>query len=328
MQVETTEYKKSYTCNGTGPYPITFTITTDDDGNATNVEAVILDADGVQGDPLTLDSGDIDTTGLNVYTNDSYDNTNTIVIYRKMPFTVSYDIDEGGSIGAEALEDEIGTIYMHMQELDEKNDRAMQIGLSDDDLDMTLPNAAERAGKYLAFNAESLPIAADGTPDVPCTAALATVLDDETIADALTTMGFSSFFQTLIESATAEALRTLLSVYSTTEIDAKLEFNSLHQASATQDDVFEALKDFIPEVDDEIQISGGVGCDNNVSANVTYVLSSAKRTGTSEITVYGIKQGAGLTSALWSEACTEDDTTRMGEGAVDSHTSIAWLGTA
>jgi hypothetical protein len=188
MQVETTEYKKTYTCNGTGPYPITFAITTDDDGNATNIEAAILDPDGVQSSPLTLASGDLDTTGLNAYTTDSYDSNYEITIYRKMPFTVDYDIDEGGVLGAENLEDEIGTIYMHLQELDEKDARALQISVTDTERDMTLPIEATRANMVLGFDADGKPVASASSAGITVGSEMEDVVSAATLEEAIARM--------------------------------------------------------------------------------------------------------------------------------------------
>lgn len=221
--VSSTTKKVTYTCNGTGPYPITFTTSLDVDGNCENLEAIITDSDGVE-TTLTMDSGDLTATLLNCYTADSYDNTNTITIYRKMPYTQTTDLIRGGSLSLEALEDMFDEIYMHLQELDEKNDRAMQTAIADSDVDQTIPNEADRAGKFCAWNDDGEVIAADNVDtNVPVTAAMQTVLDDETIAAARTTLEVYSKSENEpdeIIAAGSEALKCVIVEIGTWNMDA------------------------------------------------------------------------------------------------------------
>ncbi len=82
-----------------------------------------------------------------------------------------------------------------------------------DTADMTaLPAKVDRASQLLAFDASGNPIASAGTGGAPTSTFMATVLDDLTAADALTTLGVSAFSQTLLDDATASAALTTLGV--------------------------------------------------------------------------------------------------------------------
>lgn len=82
---------------------------------------------------------------------------------------------------------------------------ANEIAVSD------LPKLADRASKYLAFDAGGQPIAsAAPSGGTPVSAFMATVLDDVDGPAALSTLGFSAYVKTLVAAATAAAFRGLI----------------------------------------------------------------------------------------------------------------------
>lgn len=190
MAVPTTTKKVPYTCNGsTGPYPITFSITSDADGNATNLGVLIRDSLGVE-TPLDLTTG-YTVSGLNVYTVANYDNTNTVLLYRIMPFTRNVDNENGGEWDADQYDDEQDAIYMHLQELQEIFTRNLYAKISETIVSLELPLLSELANNLLGFAADGTPI-----PAVGITAAVSTfmetVLDDTSAAAALETLGLTA----------------------------------------------------------------------------------------------------------------------------------------
>lgn len=214
--ITSTLKRKQYTCNGTGPYPITFDCTTEG-GNATNVAAVVtLTATGAWVADLTLSGGGLTTTLLNAYTTTSYDNTHTITLYRTMPFTQLRDMVKNGTLSLETLETIVDEIYLHLQDLDYKTDRAVVVPIHDETVDMEGQTKSDRASKVQAFNSDGEPIAVEITYNAGLVTAFAeTLLDDTTAGAMLTTLGVSAFIQTLLNDADAATARTTLGAAAT-----------------------------------------------------------------------------------------------------------------
>jgi len=72
------------------------------------------------------------------------------------------DLTNQGGFYPEVITDALDRATIQIQQLDQ-NSRAIKIPLSDGVLDMTTPVVAERANKYLAFDAAGLPVVSAGT---------------------------------------------------------------------------------------------------------------------------------------------------------------------
>jgi len=72
------------------------------------------------------------------------------------------DLTNQGGFFPEVITDALDRATIQIQQLDQ-NSRAIKIPLSDGVLDMTTPVVAERASKYLAFDAAGLPVVSAGT---------------------------------------------------------------------------------------------------------------------------------------------------------------------
>ena len=72
------------------------------------------------------------------------------------------DLTNQGGFYPEVITDALDRATIQIQQLDQ-NSRAIKIPLSDGVLDMTTPVVAERASKYLAFDAAGLPVVSAGT---------------------------------------------------------------------------------------------------------------------------------------------------------------------
>lgn len=93
-------------------------------------------------------------------------------------------------------------------------DRSIRQPESEAPVDMELPSTAERASKFLAFDADGLPIASSGTTDgsVPVSAFMETVLDDTTAGAARTTLDAQQATNSLT-AETAPAVGDLFPMY-------------------------------------------------------------------------------------------------------------------
>lgn len=127
------------------------------------------------------------------------------------------DLPSGGPWNPKVIENAVDKVTMLVQQLSQDLDRVLRGPLSDPAIKQ-LPNAAARALKFGAYDAAGDPIAATSVTGTPVTAFSATLLDDLTVADWLTTLGFSAFMQTLRLDTTAAAARTTLEVPSKAEI--------------------------------------------------------------------------------------------------------------
>lgn len=212
----------------TGPFAIPFYFL--DNADVKVIKVTI--ADGTE-DELTLDTdytldGEGDEDGGTLTLTDALSSDYRLVIYRDpaaLQETRYPRNDPFPSASHEMVADRLTMIVQRVLSLVERGLR--QPDGDSDDID-ALPAKANRASKYLAFDADGNPIATDGTTEEnPVSSFMATVLDDETAAAVLTTLGVSAFAQTILDDTTAAAARTTLDVPSNAEaildtlIDAK-----------------------------------------------------------------------------------------------------------
>ena len=136
--------------------------------------------------------------------------TETLVIVRVLPLTQGDDFVNNDINDAEVLEDRLDKLTMIAQQLDDAADRALRLSAEETPTDALTELPFDRASAYLAFDSSKNPIAAADPSAYPASAFMATVLDDATAGDALTTLGFSTFAKTIIDDATAADARTTL----------------------------------------------------------------------------------------------------------------------
>lgn len=119
-------------------------------------------------------------------------NTYTVYITRTTALTQTLDIQDAFS--ASDLETALDRSTKLAINVNEKAGRALMAPDTDPtSLDMTLPNAVDRASSYLTFDASGEPTATTGTLDtqVACSAWAETLLDDASSAAARTTLGLA-----------------------------------------------------------------------------------------------------------------------------------------
>lgn len=80
-----------------------------------------------------------------------------ITLLRRMPIKRETDFTEGGEFRARALNEELDRLTLLVQQADERATRGLGTAPADAPASLTLPPLAERAGKFLGFDATGAP---------------------------------------------------------------------------------------------------------------------------------------------------------------------------
>lgn len=111
-----------------------------------------------------------------------------ITITGATPLTRTTDFSNAGDFYASDLNDQLDTQLKILQENDTTTNRAVLLADEDTSSSLTLPTAANRASKFLAFDANGDAIASAGTTEVTVSSFMETVLDDASASAARTTL--------------------------------------------------------------------------------------------------------------------------------------------
>jgi hypothetical protein len=190
---------------GTGPYQGLFEILDDDDVGV-YLNATLLTKTTHYTISINA-NGTFEVTLVSAATG-----SDTVTLVGAKVISRTSDFSTGGDFFAATVNTELDNLTIFAQQLSERVDRSLKGAFTDaTDLDMSLPAAATRASKYLAFNSDGEPVASSGTESSEIISTFSeTLLDDESASDWLTTLGFSAFVQTLKDAASQSALNTLL----------------------------------------------------------------------------------------------------------------------
>ena len=136
-------------------------------------------------------SGVGDAGGGNVTFTTAPANLAAVVLSGSAPYSRSTDYVRNGSFQEETVDNDFDLAVILMQQLDERQGRAIAIPIDDaTGTDVELPVAADRASKYLAFDADGNPVATSGTSSVIVVSTFAeTLLDDADAAAMRATIG-------------------------------------------------------------------------------------------------------------------------------------------
>lgn len=114
----------------------------------------------------------------------------TLTIYRDAAVTQDLDLVENDPLPAEEIEERLDKLTMLVQRTKDRLDRALILKESDSSAQLTIPLLAERASKFLAFDASGNAVASATVPSSTVVSPyMVTVLDDLTAAAARTTLG-------------------------------------------------------------------------------------------------------------------------------------------
>ena len=174
-----------------------------------------------------------------------------------------------GPFRADVVNAELTKLYAIQQQLERDISRSVRLNASDAE-GGTLEIPSDRAGKFLAFNANREMIASAGSADgLVVSSYIGTLLDDTTASEALDTLGVAAYAKTLLDDTTAsEALDTLgVAAFAKTllddtdaataraTLDAEQKINSLTAITALEDA-------------DQLAVSDN--SDSNNSKKITY----------------------------------------------------------
>lgn len=181
-----------YAASGTGPYAFTFEILAASDiavykGDTlltlTTDYTVTINANGTGSVTLVVTAG-----------------TSNITIVGSKTIQRTTDFTTGGDFFANTLNDELDAQTIFIQQVAETAERGMKAPVTDPtDINMTLPRKADRAGKYLAFDANGNPEPGPTSTNVDDVAAIADEITAVAAIDnqVVTVAGQSSSIATL-----------------------------------------------------------------------------------------------------------------------------------
>ena len=181
-----------YAASGTGPYAFTFEILAASDiavykGDTlltlTTDYTVTINANGTGSVTLVVTAG-----------------TSNITIVGSKTIQRTTDFTTGGDFFANTLNDELDAQTIFIQQVAETAERGMKAPVTDPtDINMTLPRKADRAGKYLAFDANGNPEPGPTSTNVDDVAAIAADITAVAAIDTqvVTVAGQSSSIATL-----------------------------------------------------------------------------------------------------------------------------------
>tara|TARA_S200002703_G_C3787354_1_gene242839 strand:- start:556 stop:1839 length:1284 start_codon:yes stop_codon:yes gene_type:complete len=167
---------------GTGPFAFTFEILQAADIAVFKNDTLLTEGGGADY-TVTIaanGTGSVTLTGSNNGTALIATDLLTLIGGRALARTT--DFVTAGDLLASSLNEQLDSLVIMTQQLDEKIERSLRIDQSDKTASMSVPNLATRKGKYLAFNSTTgLPEAGAASDDVTTIAAITT--DIATLAD-------------------------------------------------------------------------------------------------------------------------------------------------
>lgn len=134
-----------------------------------------------------------------------------ITIKRKLTLEQATDLDNQGGYFSDVQETALDKLVIIDLQQQEEIDRSLKFPVSDSaSLSTEFPVAAQRANKFLAFNASGEPIAAAVVTSVPVSAFAQTILDDASAAEVRATLGATATGASLFTAASVSGVRTFL----------------------------------------------------------------------------------------------------------------------
>lgn len=115
----------------------------------------------------------------------------SIVIVRDIPVARTTDFPATGPFQIPSLNTALDRIIAIQQQLEDQIVRTLRLAASDPTANLDIPAIAERASKFLAFDANGTPMVATAVTEAPVSAFMLTVLDDASAAAARTTLGIT-----------------------------------------------------------------------------------------------------------------------------------------
>lgn len=219
--------KITYTGDGsTVDFPFTFEVFSTDEvvvtlrTVATGAEEVLTETTDYS---VTL-TGSGPATGGTVTTVSTYTSAYTITISRSADQTQETDLQTGGALAGEDLEDAYDKLAMQIQDLQEQVSRCLRVPITDGstvEAGTELANSIDRASSYLTFDASGVPSATAATISGTTASTFGASLIDDADADtALATLGISSWLiNNFVDAVDQSAAQTALGLSSLSLLD-------------------------------------------------------------------------------------------------------------
>jgi parallel beta-helix repeat protein len=207
MPISSATARVDYNGNGsTTSFAVNFKFLANSHVVATHKDAAGTETTWTENTQYTLTGAGVDTGGTLTVSTSPTDYTpatgETLIIRRVVPLTQETDYPEGGAFPSSAHETALDKLTMLVQQLQEQYDRALRLPVSDDGAD-ELPTAENRASKYLTFGADgSITVTANALGDTVITDFAETLLDDASAAAMRATLGLST---TVIDTYVADS---------------------------------------------------------------------------------------------------------------------------
>jgi hypothetical protein len=238
IPITATERKAQFTGNtGLGPFAFTFNILTNSDIRVIKNSTVLTLTSEYTVTTNVDGTGSVTLTGSGNGTALVSADILTIIGNRQLARTSDYV--QGGNLFAEALNEDLDSIVIMMQQLDEKVSRTMRIDAGDIGENLLLPSKASRLNRVLQFNAstgdpEAGPTAADvANAQTNATNAAASASAAASSASAASGSASSASGSASAAASSASAAQTAQTNAETAETNAETaETNAAASASA------------------------------------------------------------------------------------------------
>lgn len=143
-----------------------------------------------------------------------------VTVSRTSARTQTTDLETGGPLEADTLEDRFDKLTLLVQELEEKINRSIRIPITDysDDQtiedDMELLDSIDRANAYLTFDSDGSPSLLAGELDSSITVNgfMETPLTSASLADWISNIGYSADMQTFLDDANLTTMKATLGI--------------------------------------------------------------------------------------------------------------------
>jgi len=154
IPITANERKAQFTGNtGLGPFAFTFNVLVEGDIGVVK-NTTVLTPSSEYTVSLNVDgTGSVTLTGTGNGTDLIASDILTIIGDR--PLSRTSDYVQGGNLFAEALNEDLDSVVIMLQQLDEKVSRALQVDVGDTTANLTLPMPDIRKGKLLGFNSST-----------------------------------------------------------------------------------------------------------------------------------------------------------------------------
>jgi hypothetical protein len=285
IPITATERKAQFTGNtGLGPFAFTFNILTNSDIRVIKNSTVLTLTSEYTVTTNVDGTGSVTLTGSGNGTALVSADILTIIGNRQLARTSDYV--QGGNLFAEALNEDLDSIVIMMQQLDEKVSRTMRIDAGDIGENLLLPSKASRLNRVLQFNAstgdpEAGPTAADvANAQTNATNAAASASAAASSASAASGSASSASGSASAAASSASAAQTAQTNAETAETNAETaETNAAASASAASTSETNAASSASAA---STSASNAATSETNASNSASAAATSASNASTSE----------------------------------------------